>query len=384
MSKTPFKQLLKRLHVAHLESEYAVAALHNWYQLLVAGKLTSTNLDDFQYRSGLELLDKDGVLKEDLPPIQRWLNRLLALPIALQNAIFDEFLSLVETRVDAAREAGTLDVGVETMIVEEATIIDDVILRTDPLTGATSHLLHIEIGIRRKPVSADRILRLADTIEGATTMFNTQSHMVALRMPARSLMEESDGTLIPRFEMMRPTRSDYHRAIAMQESAWEPIGRDDFITLWRAEADEAANTLHREHIRIATGLLLPIWSALKGSSSVKRVAAADGRSWLGRIVHDGDVQALYSALGLGTFTLPPAEIACAVIGGRSIDVERPFRMTFRRALVNRSQRIEILNCPADQLAWLKSLGAFTEIIGFRTRVFVPVDQAEAILTRILA
>ncbi|MGF7152224.1 hypothetical protein FHS96_005893 [Sphingomonas zeicaulis] len=70
--------------------------------------------------------------------------------------------------------------------------------------------------------------------------------------------------------------------------AWEPIGRDDFITLSTAEADEAANTLHREHIRIATGLLLPIWSLLKGSSSVRRVAAADGRSWLGRIVHDSD------------------------------------------------------------------------------------------------
>lgn len=42
-------------------------------------------------------------MKDELPPIQRWLNRILALPIGLQNKIFDEFLSLVETRVGGAR-----------------------------------------------------------------------------------------------------------------------------------------------------------------------------------------------------------------------------------------------------------------------------------------
>ncbi len=79
--------------------------------------------------------DKDGVLKEELPPIQRWLNRILALPIGLQNSIFDEFLSLVETRASAAREAGRLDVGVETILVDPATLIDDTLLRTDPVSG---------------------------------------------------------------------------------------------------------------------------------------------------------------------------------------------------------------------------------------------------------
>lgn len=54
-----------------------------------------------------------GGMVDDLPTIQRWLNRILALPIALQNGIFDEFLGLVEARIDAARQAGTLDIGVD-------------------------------------------------------------------------------------------------------------------------------------------------------------------------------------------------------------------------------------------------------------------------------
>src|SRR3546814_100393 len=87
----------------NLESAYAKNALLTWYRLLFDGKLRSATLGDFQERTGLRLESEDGGLRDDLPPIQRWLNRLLALPIALQNAIFDEYLALIETRVAAAR-----------------------------------------------------------------------------------------------------------------------------------------------------------------------------------------------------------------------------------------------------------------------------------------
>ncbi|WP_446741069.1 strawberry notch-like NTP hydrolase domain-containing protein [Sphingomonas sp. ACRSK] len=92
----------------NLESDYAKDALTSWYRLLFAGKLRSITCGDFQDRSGLALEAEGGGLRDDLPPIQRWLNRLLAFSIALQNAIFEEYLGLVEARVAAAREAGTL------------------------------------------------------------------------------------------------------------------------------------------------------------------------------------------------------------------------------------------------------------------------------------
>ena len=45
---------------------------------------------DFQRLTGLNLEGEGGGLTEELPTIQRWLNRILALRIGLQNAIFDE------------------------------------------------------------------------------------------------------------------------------------------------------------------------------------------------------------------------------------------------------------------------------------------------------
>lgn len=369
----------------NLESEYACAALTSWFHLLVNGKLQSVSFTEFEELTGLELTDKDGILKEDLPPIQRWLNRLLALPIDLQNRIFDEFLTLVETRVTAAREAGRLDVGVETMLVDDATILDDTVLRTDPLSGATSHLITIEVARRRTPVSLERILRIADADDASEFLINGKSGKVALQVQARSLMEENDGTPIPRVELMRPTRREYQRVADMFETAWKPILREDFAERWAAEADEAAQTLERETIRIATGLLLPIWSALPSDHLiVNRIATADGRSWLGRMVYDEHVAHLYTKLGVDRAdNLPADQIAKSVLSGRSVDLVRPFAITVKRAIVNGKPRIELVGAPAAQLPWLKSLGAFTEIIQFRTRVFLPVAEAELILGKIL-
>jgi hypothetical protein len=370
----------------NLESEYACAALVSWFHLLVGGKLTSISHADFERRTGLELCDKDGVMKDDLPPIQRWLNRILALPIALQNKIFDEFLSLVETRVSAAREAGRLDVGVETILVDTATLIDDTLLRTDPVSGATSHLLTIEIARRRTPVSLERILRIGDCDGTAEFMVNAKSGKVALQTRARALMEEKEGTPIPRIELTRPTRREYMREDDLYESAWAPIDREAFCAKWLEEAEEAANTVDTETIRLATGLLLPIWSALPSDHLVvNRIADKAGNSWLGRLVFDEHVVQLFTKLGIGKAeTLPAPNIVKSAMSGRSVDLTRPFPMTIKRALVNGSSRIELVGAPPSQLAWLKSLGCFTEVIQYRTRVFLPVPSAADVVERLIA
>jgi len=370
----------------NLESEYACAALLSWFDLLAAGKLGSTTLDAFQERTGLELTNQDGVLKDEMPPIQRWLNRILALPIALQNSIFDEFLALIETRIAAARDAGTLDVGVETILVDEASVVDDVVLRTDPLTGATSHLLTIEVARRRNPVSLERILAVADGDASTGFMINGKSGKPALRTRARSLMEETEGTPIPRVEMMRPTRNDYMREAELEESSWEEVDRDAFAAAWTEEVEAVRATVDRETFRMATGLLLPIWSALPSDYLVvNRIVDREGRSWLGRIVFDDHVAKLSSTFGVDrSESLPADAVAKAVTAGRSVDLTYPFPFTIRRSLVNGSQRVELVGCPHDRLGWLKSCGCFTEVIGYRTRIFVPMASAEEILGRILS
>ncbi len=59
-------------------------------------------------------------------------------------------------------------------------------------------------------------------------------------------------------------------------------------------------------------------------------------------------------------------------------------MTVRKCLVNGSQRVEFVGAPVEQLPWLKSLGCFTEIIAYKTRVFVPINEVEPILEKVAA
>jgi hypothetical protein len=134
---------------------------------------------------------------DDLPSIQRWLNRILALPIALQNAIFDEFMGLVEARIDAARQAGTLDLGLETIAVEDFTVLSDTLLRTDPASGATTHLLELEIARALKPLTLKRLEELHGLAgQRQRPVRNARSGRVALLVPARSILAD-DGTRVP-------------------------------------------------------------------------------------------------------------------------------------------------------------------------------------------
>ncbi|NLR40646.1 strawberry notch-like NTP hydrolase domain-containing protein [Novosphingobium sp. ERW19] len=368
----------------NLESIYAKHALHDWYGLLATAKLKSTTLSEFQRMSGLELTDQDGVLREDLPPIQRWLNRILAMKIAVQNAIFDEFLTLHETRVSAAKEAGTFDIGVETVAVEACEVLSDTVIRTDPVTGATSHLLELSLTQRRKVLSLERILKRASYEEQPLFLRNDKSGKVALAVPAPSHMD-GEGHTIRRYELVRPLRSEYLRADRLHESAWEPVSKARFSALWEEEYAADESQLVTETVYLATGLLLPIWGALpKEDLTVNRIVDKSGASWLGRHVHDLYVDATLEKLGVARKAqTDPARIAAAILGGGTWKAPHPLGFTIRTARVNRSRRIEIVEAEAARIPELKAKGCFTEIIAYKTRVFVPVDKADQILASLI-
>ncbi len=369
----------------NLESDYAKAALMEWYQLLVAGKLASTNLADFQKMSGLSLTDKDGILSEDLPPIQRWLNRLLAMRIAVQNGIFDEFIALVERRVAAAKAKGTFDLGVETALVETATVIADRVIRRDPVSGATSHLLTLEIATRRRVRMLGEALAVAEAEPRAVFMQNTRSGKVALRLPSHPHMDD-EGKFLINFELFRPLRSEHIYEMQLAESHWEEIPRDVLERLWAAEYGEDANALVTQKVHLATGLLLPIWSALpKESLSVTRIVDQKGDSWLGRVVPEIFVERTLRTLGISdTGPVDPAALAEAIIAGKPYQVCHPHSFLIKSSRVNGTRRIELVEPPAAIIPELKSKGCFTEIIQYKTRIFVPLDRAAEILPAILS
>ena len=154
-----------------------------------------------------------------------------------------------------------------------------------------------------------------------------------------------------------------------------------FEPLWHAEAAAAAERMEIETINIATGLLLPIWNKLpRDEVRVWHIADKAGRSWLGRIVPDADLGKLSTKLGIAIKIDidPEVRVKSAIAQGRKVDLPGT-EMSIWPSLVNGSRRIELKGFAPEKLDWYKSLGGFTEIIAYKTRLFLPVEKAPAII-----
>src|SRR5207245_3052020 len=137
----------------------------------------------FEDATGLKLIDSNGI-KDELPPITTFLNRLLPLTIDLQNILFNAFEQLLTARIEGAIASGTYDVGLETLTAESFVVADRRAIYTHPGTSAETRLLTITQRERNRPVTLDDALnRLADP--RAVLLVNSQSTRAAVQVPAR-------------------------------------------------------------------------------------------------------------------------------------------------------------------------------------------------------
>ena len=102
-------------------------------------------------------------MKDELPPITTFLNRLLALTIELQNILFTAFEQLLTARIEGALASGTYDVGLETLRAESFVVTDRRTIYVHPATGTETRLLTITERQRNRPVTLDDAIgRLSD------------------------------------------------------------------------------------------------------------------------------------------------------------------------------------------------------------------------------
>ena len=163
----------------NLESPYAKAALRQFYQLLYAGKIEGCSLGDFQDATGLDLVDQDGSLSEELPPITQFLNRILALRIAMQNLLFAAFEQLLDARIEAAIAAGTYDIGVETLTAESFHVAERRTVYTHAATGAETRCYRVLRKDRNRPLPLAEALALR--AQGGRLLINEQSRRAAVQ-----------------------------------------------------------------------------------------------------------------------------------------------------------------------------------------------------------
>ena len=353
----------------NLESSYARDALRQLYLLIVRGKVEGCPLERFESATGLKLMDSNGV-KDDLPPITTFLNRLLALTLELQGILFSAFEQLLEARIDGAIASGTYDMGLETLRAESFTVTDRQVIYTHPATGAETRLLTIAERRRNRPVTLDAATAELDDPR-AKLLVNERSGRAAVQVPTTTIMLD-DGEIERRVRLIRPMEVQNVPLRMMGETHWAEVDGETFGAAWRAELAEVPeftdSTLH-----MVTGLLLPIWKRLpQESSRVYRLQTDEGERIIGRRVSPAwAASASTSGVPAG---LTPDAVYAALLEGRTI-FELAEGLQLRRARVMGANRIELSGFTESMRERLRAYGLFSEIISWKLRFFVPVGAS---------
>ncbi|MBI1684214.1 strawberry notch-like NTP hydrolase domain-containing protein [Caulobacter hibisci] len=368
----------------NLESPWAHRALQAFYVALHMGKVEAMSREAFEAKTGLSLLDHEGQLKgsDDMPPMNTFLNRLLALRIADQNALFSAFDAILGSILERAAASGALDKGVEDIVPDDLAVLDEETIRTDVVTRAETRLVRFGLRTRRVLIDADAALAGAGAA-GRLYAVNSKSGRAALVVQGLTTTDEEDR-LIQAVRLVRPEKRSIASLKSFEESAWESVDEATWRAAWQAELAAADPWVSRELI-LVTGLLLPVWSSLPARQmAVRRVKAPDGRRWLGRVLEPSQAPAVKVALGLTDLAQAMGDGATTsrLILQENLALSLATGLWLRRAKVMDRWRIEVVGASAQRQT-ITQLGAFVEIINYAPRVFVPTDKPE-VLTAVLA
>ena len=327
--------------------------------------------------SGLKLGDETG-LRDDLPPINTFLNRLLALTISMQDTLFTAFEELLTARIEGAMASGTYEVGLETLQAESFEVIDRRVINQHASTGAETTLVSVRRRRRSEYMTIPEALERAEARAG-TFLISEKTGRACLQHRVRGLLLD-DGGVEDRVVLKGPNREHFTSLKSMPDSSWREVERCAFIEAWEAEVATIPE-FTEDTIHVVSGLLLPVWNRLPCESTrVYRLQTDDGERIVGRWVSPAWVA---TASAVGGVQLAPGDAHAALLEGKTV-LALASGMHLRRARVMGANRIELSGFDDGLVERLRAYGLFGEIISWKLRMFVPVSaDGVAVLATLL-
>ncbi|WP_114862066.1 strawberry notch C-terminal domain-containing protein [Azospirillum brasilense] len=332
------------------------------------------NIGEFQRQLGLKLLNEEGdLLIAKLPTVKQFLNRLLSMCVDPMNRLFDEFASRLDQAVEAAAEAGLLNVGVETVIADSIEVMSPPrVVYTCPRTGAETTYTELKVWRRNNPITYDEVMEKHPDI--IRFVKNRRTGRVYALRPAHNRTDLKDGSVVPQYRLVGPLHTHYVDAkhIDDRHATYEFMDRRKAPSAWAAEVGQS-EPFQVEAMHVISGILLPIWDKLAdtGEPKVYRLQTDDGARLLGRVVPAVQIRQVLAKLG-ASYGKPwsPKEAIKTVLAGHDLLLANGWKLA--RAKVSGEARIE-LKGPlwGDYYQDLKKVGVIQEMISGTTRFFVP-------------
>ena len=377
----------------NFETQEGKDALCLMYRRIVAGENVKGLKNAKQSLRDIGLLvlrdGKEEIRKEDQYNVPRFLNRVLALDVEPQNALFDYFAELFDQTVRYAKATGTYDEGV-TDIKALAIRLGKppMLVHLDKVTGAETVLYTLEVDRPADRVSFDRADRLRVNYNGSFVQ-QRKTREYALVLPSGHHTDPKDGTTFLTYSVWKPEseRTSYLRQSDVNEK-YRTVQSRDAMQWWRARYD-AAPTVETSQTHIIAGAIIPLWHKLKTEAesrlAVVRVSPKDGQRIVGVEIPRPGVAQVLRSLGLGSTPKDPKEVFDAILR-QGDDLPLASNLRLKRSTLDKQPAIELLCKDDDRFGEFRRLGLINEQIKSKQRFFVPTDEKKAIplLTRLLA
>jgi hypothetical protein len=333
---------------------------------------------------GLLVRNRDGceeVRKDDLYNVPRFLNRVLALDVEHQNALFDHFVDLFDQTVRYAKANGTFDEGVTDIKALAIRIAKPQrVVHTDEITNAQTTHYTLEIDVPSRAVSFDEAERVRKRKTGAFFRHRTNGHFI-LAVESGLHTNAENGNSYRSFAVWKPEapRASYIHddELAEKYRAVNPSKARQ----WWAQKHATVPPIETLETHIIGGAIIPLWQRFKTHEDARlrvvRVTTDDGQRIVGIRIPPEQVGVIVRALGSTRDLREPDEIFAGILDeGEEVTLVSGLKL--RRAFVHREPFIELCGADPYKFAELRNLGLINEQIDWKQRFFVPTDEIAGI------
>lgn len=359
----------------NLESDYAQDAFLQFIDGVYDGNLNEVlTLAEFEEMLGLKITDPQGNLLRTLPEVKKFLNRILNLQFEKQNAVFNAFDDLIGQVISRHMEAGTLDMGVETLKGDVVSKTHEETVYISPRSGAETKYIRLDVTLPAQRVSWEHVGRSPYQ----RIYRNIKSGQVWAAKPHR-YTDNDTGAVIDGWAFVSPAGGyqiidpDTLRTADKWEHLRSPF---EAKRAWNDRLQELPPTVTRQE-HIIAGTLLPIWDRLHGHPRIMRVQTTDtNEQWIGRRIPPTAIGRVLRNLGAegARIEITPEQIHSNVLNDNwKISLANDWRI--ERRTVSGEARIELVGPELSDFTILGNYGVFRERIGYKMRFFIPTTPA---------
>jgi|GEM_PF-1317947 len=379
--------------VEDITDQYGEAALSETYRAIQRDAIDGV-------KTGMQLLQRMGIASADgklrrahLTDVNRFLNRIMALHVDVQNSVFEHFYAEYQRISQIAKQDGTFDVGVTPVTDERNRRPTSLVLKskpevvyTHPESKAETVLIELE-GDFPVPKMAFGDSPMTTRPMGYYVNKRSEKIYVAHRTEkskwSHQALQAGKEGYQAQVLLSSPT-GNAHEVEAYQleeDQNFTQLEEAAAETQWNKEYSEIPDSV-KKPVHLLTAPIFPIYDKVTGDEQIRRLGVVratldDGSSHIGIAVQPGEIGGLKQRLGIGTplGNATAQEIYDLVLNNKSmIELDNGWRLLMTK--VKREDRMELDAGRNYNKEELETFGLKSEKIDYKRRFFIPLDSVE--------